>query len=69
MKFTFQWLEMKYKGDAWSVLLLSLYEMSNKNVFHIMAQEKLRIMQEEIDPWSKQFGYWNYWNGKENVVT
>lgn len=34
-----------------------------------MAQQKLGIMQEETEPWSKQFGYWNYWNGKEKAVT
>lgn len=32
------------------IILISLYEMSNKNVFHIMAQQKLRITQEEIEP-------------------
>lgn len=32
------------------IILIRLYEMSNKNAFHIMVQQKLRIVQKEIEP-------------------
>lgn len=67
---------LPFSGSKWNTKVMhemycshKLYDMSNKNVFHVMARQKLRIIQEGIEHWSKQFGSWKYWNGKENVVT